>query len=93
MLYRLHRGQRARIYRMNLSKEKKRQIELKIMAEEVFKNKKASYEASFAPWFVEDRLNPEQKKLIIHSIESGEKLIVRQLLLKYIITNTYIYIF
>ncbi|XP_026463842.1 myosin-IB-like [Ctenocephalides felis] len=83
LLYRLHRGQRARIYRMNLSKEKKRQIELKIMAEDVFKNKKASYASSFGPWFVEDRLNPEQKKLIAHSIDNGERLVYTTEVTKY----------
>lgn len=46
------------------------------MAEDVFKNKKASYASSFGPWFVEDRLNPEQKKLIAHSIDNGERLVV-----------------
>uniref|UniRef100_A0A1I8P1M8 Myosin motor domain-containing protein n=1 Tax=Stomoxys calcitrans TaxID=35570 RepID=A0A1I8P1M8_STOCA len=58
-LHRLHRLHLARKYRLALSQERKRQFELKVLAEKVFKDKKTSYPASVAHWFKTDRIPNE----------------------------------
>ncbi|XP_030385777.1 unconventional myosin IC isoform X2 [Scaptodrosophila lebanonensis] len=55
-LHRLHRLHLARIYRLKLTPQKKRQFELKVLAEKVFKDKKSNYSASVPAWFQEDRI-------------------------------------
>ncbi|CAK9821958.1 Unconventional myosin IC [Anthophora retusa] len=59
----IHKKWRARNYRLVLSKEDKKQFELKILAESLFKGKKKSYAKSLAPRFQDDRLGAEHKAL------------------------------
>lgn len=63
ILHKLHRVWLARKYRLVLSPEQKRQFELKVLAESIFKGKKKSYLQSVGPRFVDDRLKEEQKPL------------------------------
>ncbi|XP_064540131.1 unconventional myosin IC isoform X1 [Drosophila montana] len=58
-LHRLHRLHLARIYRHQLTPERKRQFELKVLAEKVFKNKKNNYANSVPAWFQTDRIPQE----------------------------------
>ncbi|XP_053953952.1 unconventional myosin IC isoform X1 [Anastrepha ludens] len=58
-LHRLHRLHLARKYRLSLSNERKRQFELKVLAEKLFKDKKANYLASVPYWFQNDRTPKE----------------------------------
>ncbi|XP_017477184.1 PREDICTED: myosin-IB isoform X2 [Rhagoletis zephyria] len=58
-LHRLHRLHLARKYRLSLSDERKRQFELKVLAEKLFKDKKANYLASVPYWFQNDRIPKE----------------------------------
>lgn len=46
-LHRLHRLHLARVYRLNLSADKKRQFELKVLAEKVFKGIKVTFTVFF----------------------------------------------
>lgn len=55
-LKRMHRNQLGRKYRAVLTKEKKRQFELKVLAEKTFKGKKKNYPASIPNWFEEQRI-------------------------------------
>lgn len=43
ILHRLHKLHLARVYRLNLSQERKRQLELKVLAEKFFKGKKTTF--------------------------------------------------
>ena len=57
----------------------KKQLELKVLAEKLFKDKKKSYPQSIGPRFIEDRLNEEQKPLRQNfqaNHLNGEKIIV-----------------
>ncbi|XP_067646670.1 unconventional myosin IC isoform X2 [Eurosta solidaginis] len=58
-LHRLHRLHLARKYRLSLSNERKRQFELKVLAEKLFKDKKSNYLASVPYWFQNDRIPKE----------------------------------
>ncbi|XP_011189491.1 unconventional myosin IC isoform X2 [Zeugodacus cucurbitae] len=58
-LHRLHRLHLARKYRLSLSSERKRQFELKVLAEKLFKDKKANYLTSVPYWFQTDRIPKE----------------------------------
>ncbi|XP_044757784.1 unconventional myosin IC isoform X2 [Coccinella septempunctata] len=55
ILHHLHQLYLSRMYRLNLSTERKEQFELKVLAEKLFKGKKKSYKASISNWFVTDR--------------------------------------
>ncbi|KAL5292703.1 MYO1H family protein [Megaselia abdita] len=55
-LKRLHHLHLARIYRNKLSEEKKRQFEMKVLAEDLFKGNKKSYPQSVAAWFHDNRI-------------------------------------
>uniref|UniRef100_A0A1L8EGC1 Putative myosin class ii heavy chain n=2 Tax=Haematobia irritans TaxID=7368 RepID=A0A1L8EGC1_HAEIR len=63
-LHRLHRLHLARKYRLALSEERKRQFELKVLAEKVFKDKKTSYPASVRHWFKTERIPAEHASQI-----------------------------
>lgn len=63
-LHRLHRLHLARLYRCNLSADRKRQFELKVLAEKVFKGKKNNYAASVPIWFKDDRIPSEHAAAI-----------------------------
>lgn len=56
LLERLHGAHLSRIYRLKLTSERKEQLELKVLAEELFKNKKKSYLASVPQLFIRDRI-------------------------------------
>ncbi|KAI5635816.1 myosin head (motor domain) domain-containing protein [Phthorimaea operculella] len=62
-LHRLHRAHLARKYRLALTPKDKKQFELKVLAEKMFKGKKNSYPASVGERFVDDRLAPEHQML------------------------------
>ncbi|KAJ2949317.1 hypothetical protein O0L34_g6270 [Tuta absoluta] len=62
-LHRLHRAHLARKYRLALTPQDKKQFELKVLAEKMFKGKKNSYPASVGDRFVDDRLAPEHQML------------------------------
>jgi myosin-1 len=55
----LHEKWLARNYVMSITPERKRLMEEKVIAEELFKNKKSSYESSIAKMFESNRLNNE----------------------------------
>ncbi|XP_046657965.1 unconventional myosin IC-like [Daphnia pulicaria] len=48
-------------YCKNIAPARKRQFELKVLAEAVFKNNKKSYQESISKWFVDCRLSTEQQ--------------------------------
>lgn len=62
-LHRLHRAHLSRKYRLALSPKEKKQFELKLLAERMFKGKKNSYPSSVRERFQEDRLNSEHQVL------------------------------
>lgn len=62
-LRRLHRAHLARKYRLALSPDDKKQFELKVLAEKIFKGKKNSYLSSVGERFVNDRMSPEHRTL------------------------------
>lgn len=55
-LEKLYGAHLSRVYRLKLTPEKKRQFELKVLAEQLFKDKKKSYAASVPNWFLFDRV-------------------------------------
>uniref|UniRef100_A0A023FBM3 Putative myosin class ii heavy chain n=1 Tax=Triatoma infestans TaxID=30076 RepID=A0A023FBM3_TRIIF len=56
----LHRSWLARKYRLALTPERKKQLELKVLAEELFKGKKKNYPQSIPVPFADDRLTDAQ---------------------------------
>ncbi|PZC85823.1 hypothetical protein B5X24_HaOG215185 [Helicoverpa armigera] len=62
-LHRLHRAHLSRKYRLALAPQDKKQFELKVLAEKMFRGKKNSYPASISERFVEDRLTAEHQTL------------------------------
>lgn len=57
ILRRLHKLHLARLYRLGLSPEKKKQFELKVLSQDTFKGHKKSYPESVGPWFADDRIS------------------------------------
>lgn len=79
LLKKLHLLQLARTYRLQLSEEKKKQFELKVLAERIFENRKKSYQQSLPNWFIDERLGDHQKASVnnfTNSPQFGEKVIV-----------------
>lgn len=62
-LHRLHRALLSRKYRMKLSPKDKKQFELKVLAESLFKGQKKSYQSSVRHRFEDDRLTSEHQVL------------------------------
>ncbi|XP_045772593.1 unconventional myosin IC isoform X2 [Maniola jurtina] len=62
-LHRLHRLHLARKYRLALTPANKKQFELKVLAEKIFKGKKNSYPSSIRERFVNDRLSEDHRVL------------------------------
>ncbi|XP_026327271.1 myosin-IB [Hyposmocoma kahamanoa] len=58
-LHRLYRAHLSRKYRLALSPVNKKQFELKVLAEKIFKGKKTSYPASVRERFITERLAKE----------------------------------
>lgn len=63
-LQNLHRLHLARIYRLNLSNERKSQMELKVIAEKIFKDKKHGYEGSIPLLFKNNRVSDDNMEPI-----------------------------
>ncbi|CAG9786936.1 unnamed protein product [Diatraea saccharalis] len=87
-LHRLHRAHLSRKYRLALSPADKKQFELKLLAEKIFKGKKNSYPSSIGPRFQTDRLRPEHQVLrnsfmASPSWPTGEQLIYSCEVVKY----------
>lgn len=77
MLRAIYRRHLVRVYRHGLSKERKRQLELKVLAESVFKNAKKNYAHSIGAYFVTERIGKEHLPLIANFMAasfSAEKL-------------------
>lgn len=60
----LDRSYLSRAYRLALSQEKKRQFQLKVLAEGFFKGKKKNYNWSIGNWFIDDRVPKEHQTQI-----------------------------
>lgn len=74
----MYKKWKARNYRLALSKTDKKQFELKILAEFLFKGKKKSYAKSFGQKFQIDRLGAEHitlKESFINNILSRDETI------------------
>ncbi|XP_073956777.1 unconventional myosin IC-like isoform X1 [Choristoneura fumiferana] len=87
-LQRLHRAHLSRKYRLALSPADKRQFELKVLAEKMFKGQKNSYPGSVCVRFQEDRLSSEMQVLRNTFMASpawptGEKLMYSSEAVKY----------
>lgn len=59
ILRKMHKLHLARLYRLALPPEKKKQFELKVLSEAVFKDKKRNYPESIGPWFLDDRISKQ----------------------------------
>uniref|UniRef100_A0A182NPP3 Myosin motor domain-containing protein n=1 Tax=Anopheles dirus TaxID=7168 RepID=A0A182NPP3_9DIPT len=73
----MHKLHLARCYRVGLNAEKKRQLDLKVLCEAVFKNNKRNYPQSVGPWFVDDRIAKQHATQISNftvTQMNGEKL-------------------
>ncbi|KAF2905235.1 hypothetical protein ILUMI_00959 [Ignelater luminosus] len=78
LLERYYGAHMSRVYRYKLKPEKKEQLELKVLAESLFKNKKKIYPRSISTWFVNNRVPKEQQGILSDFIAStiaptGEK--------------------
>ncbi|KAL4707231.1 hypothetical protein ACJJTC_008218 [Scirpophaga incertulas] len=62
-LHRLHRAHLSRKYRLALSPDDKKQFDLKVLAEKMFKGKKKSYPSSVGERFRNERLDDEHRVL------------------------------
>jgi len=78
VLKNVYRRHLVRAYRQNLSQERKRQLELKVLAESVFKGHKKNYKDSVGSWFIDERINKEHMTQINNFVStnfaSGEML-------------------
>ena len=50
---------------------KKRQFEMKVLSESIFKNKKKNYRESVGPWFVKDRV-PSQHSAAVQAFATTQ---------------------
>lgn len=84
-LHHIHMIHLSRVYRLKLTRDRKDQFELKVLAEKLFKDKKKSYKSSIPEWFVKERVSENyyaQKKnfaVFLH----GEKEMYASTVLKY----------
>lgn len=79
LLKKMHLLQLARIYRNRLNDEKKKQFELKVLAESIFRDNKKNYQLSLPNWFINERLGDHQKVPVndfTKAPQFGEKVIV-----------------
>jgi myosin I len=79
LLKKMHLLHLARNYRNKLNEEKKKQFDLKVLAESVFKDHKANYPQSLPNWFVNERLGDQHKVSVnsfTNSSEFGEQVTV-----------------
>lgn len=61
LLRKMHLLQLARIYRSKLSDEKKKQFEMKVLAETIFRDQKKNYQQSLPNWFINERVGDQNK--------------------------------
>lgn len=71
LLRRIHRRHLVRVYCYSLSPERKYQLELKVLAESVFRHHKSNYPESISEWFHRNRIPDEIKPQIDHFIETS----------------------
>ncbi|XP_049544583.1 unconventional myosin IC isoform X1 [Anopheles darlingi] len=86
LLRRMHKLHLARAYRLALSAERKRQLDLKVLSEAMFKNRKRNYPESIGPWFVDDRIAKQHATPISNftvTQMNGEKLHYSTPVIKY----------
>jgi myosin-1 len=89
LLKKMHLLQLARIYRQSINPEKKKQFEMKIIAESKFKGTKKNYPESVADWFITERLvGNEIHKMNVNNLTKsavfeGEKLVYSTVCVKY----------
>lgn len=79
LLKQMHLLQLARIYRNRLNDERKKQFELKVVAEDVFRDRKSNYQQSLPNWFINERLGDQHKVSVNNftkSAQFGEKVVV-----------------
>lgn len=79
LLKQIHLLYLAKQYRDRLSSEKKNQLEMKVVAEEIFKNKKKNYPQSIPNWFRSEWLQQSHRPETMNFIKSPafeEKMIV-----------------
>lgn len=69
-LRRIHRRHLVRIYRQSLSPEKRRQLELKVLAESVFRGRKENYAESIRHWFNDERIPKEHMTQINNFVQT-----------------------
>ncbi|KAK3853225.1 hypothetical protein Pcinc_040224, partial [Petrolisthes cinctipes] len=74
ILYSLHRTHMARQYVRRMSPERRTLFEEKVLAEQLFKGKKASYPQSLPNWFLSTRLDPVSESLTKNAFENHIKL-------------------
>lgn len=95
----IHKTWMGRKYRKELSSIDKKQFELKILAETLFKDKKKSYQASFRPRFLNERFGnkfSELKNNFVNNIlPAGENVMVGYFFkfVKYNLICYFIYLF
>lgn len=79
LLKQMHLLQLARTYRNQLNADKKKQFEMKVLAESVFRDQKKSYQQSLPNWFINERLGDPHKTNVNNFTKTpqfGEKVIV-----------------
>ncbi|XP_070493184.1 unconventional myosin IC [Chironomus tepperi] len=85
-LRKMHLLHLAKLYRDRTSPERRKEFELKILAEDIFKGKKKNYEKSLPNWFVKDRLSdihrPQVSSFITSSMQ-GERAVYVTNCMKY----------
>ncbi|XP_063984112.1 unconventional myosin IC isoform X2 [Diachasmimorpha longicaudata] len=86
-LKQIHKRYRAHVYRSSLSADDKQQLDLKVLAEKLFKNKKKSYSKSLGPRFIDDRLGNEfstlKQNFIATILPTGETIKYSTPVIKY----------
>lgn len=70
MLRKIHRRHLVRLYRYGLTQERKRQLELKVIAESTFRGKKSSYAESIPHWFNDERIPKEHMTQINNFVQT-----------------------
>lgn len=70
LLRRIHLRHLVRVYRQSLTPEKTRQMELKVLAESVFRGKKSNYAESIPHWFNDERIAKEHMTQINNFVQT-----------------------
>ncbi|CRK97386.1 CLUMA_CG010776, isoform A [Clunio marinus] len=86
LLKQMHLLQLARTYRLSLNEDRKKQFEMKVLAEDLFLNRKKNYQESVPNWFINERLTEQQKVNVNNFTKNsqfGEKVIYTTKCMKY----------